>query len=189
MKKISILHVLVSFLLTAVAAVLLLIPEPGGTYVRLFGLELLPVVLCGTLCGDFFGLLSGLVVPSASLLLLPETVFMPDTFGQMILLAASGFFAGWVFRKLRYSIPAAMIGILAGRIAYGLFMLLFCFFSGTVYTSEAFLSEAVIEVWPGLLVCLSVTPILMRLLHMLGLTTLLGNEPAGKEKEIVHRVS
>ncbi|GEM_PF-2975976 len=183
----SILHYLISAFFFLVSAVLFLVPDPGKVYVELFGLTLLPILLCSLMCGPSFAFLAGLLAPLLSFVLWRNEAFIPTVFLQMLTLAISGLLTGIVYKQIHYPLIGVLVGIITGRVAYGIAMVIYYFRNGATYTLERFVADAVEPSWPGFIICAALAPVIVQLLNIAGVMTKLGNEPAGKAKEIVHR--
>lgn len=125
----------------------------------------LPVLLAGFLCGPWWAMLVGFTAP-----LLRHILFsMPPlitAIAMSVELAAYGAVCGIVYRMQRkknltgiyISLIAAMI---AGRILWGIARVLMTGVSGEVFTWAIFLAEAFTTAIPGILIQLTLIPVLV----------------------------
>lgn len=124
----------------------------------------LPVLLCGYLCGPWWALLVGICAP-----LLRHLLFsMPPlttAIAMTVELACYGAVCGLLYRKL----PRSLAGIygslipamIAGRLLWGIAMMLITGIGGSSFTWAMFLSGALTNAIPGILLQLVLIPVLV----------------------------
>ncbi len=139
---------------------------PGGGQV--FLPMHLPVLLCGFVCGPWYGLACGVASPLISSLAtgMPAAAKLP---GMLCELAVYGLAAGALWQALRVHtagpqrllrLYAALAGaMLAGRIAAGA-VNAFIFQAGA-YTLDAWLAASFVTAVPGILIQLFLLPVLV----------------------------
>ena len=136
------------------------IPEIGSMLCPMH----LPVLLCGFLCGPWWGAAVGAVAP-----LLRHFLFhMPPlvtAMGMTAELAAYGLIVGLLYRRLpkkHVSIYIALLSAMAaGRLLWGGVMAVISGVSGTDFGWELFLSGAVLNAIPGIVLQIVLVPVLV----------------------------
>ena len=136
------------------------IPQIGGMLCPMH----FPVLLCGFLCGPWWGAAVGLLAP-----LLRHILFhMPPlvtALGMTAELAAYGAVVGILYRRLprkNSSIYIALLTAMAlGRLVWGCTMVVLYGLSATPFGWEVFLSGAVLNAIPGILLQLILIPALV----------------------------
>ena len=127
----------------------------------------LPVLLCGFICGPFWGLAVGAVVPLLRSLTLGMPPMFPGAFAMAFELAAYGLLAG-IFRKifprkypfLYVELILAMIG---GRLVWGFVKFAIAGFSATEFPFSAFIAGVVTGSIPGIILQIVIIPPLVLL--------------------------
>lgn len=138
------------------------IPEIGGMLCPMH----IPVLLCGFLCGPWWGGAVGVIAP-----LLRHLLFhMPPlltAIGMTMELAVYGVVSGTLYRYLpKRSIYLSLLtAMVMGRLAWGGTMVVLCGISGTEFGWELFLSGAVLGALPGIVLQLVLLPLLIMALR------------------------
>lgn len=138
------------------------IPNAGSIFLPMH----IPVLVCGFICGPFYGLIVGLATPFLSHLIFS----MPPAqmLGQMILeLGIYGLMTG-ILNKLLLKIENELVknyvvlilAMLIGRIAYGTANALI--FKAGNYSLTIWLNAAFITALPGIVIQLIVVPVLVK---------------------------
>ena len=127
----------------------------------------LPVLLCGFVCGPFWGLVVGAVAPLLRSLTLGMPPMFPTAFAMAFELAAYGFVAG-LFRKLfpkkyPYIYVELILAMIVGRLVWGFVQFAIAGFSTTKFSLEAFLAGAVTGSIPGIIAQIVLVPPLVLL--------------------------
>lgn len=163
-------HMVLAALLLAIGMVLpfltMQIKEIGDTLLPMH----LPVMLCGYLCGGWYGLAVGAMLP-----LLRSACFgMPPIYPQAVWMAAElaayGALTGWLYKRffkkqlwwLYGSLVSAMIG---GRIVWGLTKWALLTAKGSAFTLEAFVVGGFVDALPGIVLQLLLVPAIVKLLE------------------------
>lgn len=140
------------------------IPEIGGMLCPMH----FPVLLCGFLCGPLWGAAVGLTAP-----LLRHILFhMPPlvtALGMTFELAAYGFIAGALYRRLPKKNSAIYAALLAamilGRLVWGCAMVVIYGLAGEGFGWTLFLSGAVLNAIPGIILQIVLIPLLVMALR------------------------
>lgn len=172
MKHASLRNMILSALCLALAYVLPFmtgqIPQIGNMLSPMH----IPVLLCGFICGPFWGLAVGLIAPLLRSLTLSMPPLFPTAVCMTFELAAYGLMAGLLYRALPkkiWSVYAALIiSMIVGRLVWGLAMLIALGLSGGAFTFEAFLSGAVLKAIPGIILHIVLIPIIVIALEKAG---------------------
>ncbi len=137
------------------------IPEIGSMLCPMH----IPVLLCGFICGRSWGLAVGLIAPVLRSLTLGMPPFFPTAVCMAFELAAYGAVAGlmhkWMPRKKGYIYCSLLTAMLAGRVVWGLAMLVCMGINGGGFTFAAFLAGAFTNAVPGIIVQIVLIPVLV----------------------------
>jgi len=140
------------------------IPEIGGMLCPMH----FPVLLCGFLCGPWWGAAVGITAP-----LLRHFLFhMPPlvtAIGMTFELATYGLVAGLLYRRLPrkpVSLYAALLcAMVTGRVVWGCAMVVITGVSGTQFGWQMFLAGALLNAIPGIAAQLVLIPVLVMALQ------------------------
>ena len=125
----------------------------------------IPVLLCGFICGGPWGLAVGFITPLLNSFMFGMPPMYPTALAMAFELAAYGLLAGIFYRVLpkknAYLYAALILAMIGGRIVWGLATYALLGFDGTVFTWQVFATGAVISVWPGILIQISLIPVLL----------------------------
>ena len=168
MKKNNLLRMILSALFLAVAYVLPFftgqIPEIGSMLCPMH----LPVLLCGFICGWYWGLAVGFIAPLFRSLILGMPVMFPMGICMAFELAAYGAVSGLMHEKLPHKKPfiyiSLFVSMLTGRVIWGLMMFLCTGLSGGAFTLSAFFSGAFINAVPGIILQVIIVPLLVMII-------------------------
>lgn len=142
----------------------------------------LPVFLCGLICGWQYGAATGFVLP----LLRSVTFGMPPLFptatAMAFELATYGLVAGLFYGRSRWQCVIALYrsliaAMLAGRIVWGAVQIVLLGLSGSAFTWQMFMSGALLNSIPGIIVQLILIPAIMLALNRTGLVTFRRKQP------------
>lgn len=128
----------------------------------------LPVMLCGYLCGGWYGLAVGAIVPFLRSVcfgmpspMYPRAVWMAvelATYG-----AVTGFlYKGFFKKKLWWLYGSLLSAMVAGRLLYGIVKWALLLESKNPLTMEVFVAGAVVEALPGIVLQLVLVPVIVR---------------------------
>lgn len=133
----------------------------------------IPVLICGFVCGAPHGFMVGFAAPMLRSILFGRPIMFPTAMGMMVELAIYGLVAGAMytfFRNKKWGIYISLItSMISGRIVWGAA----CFFlyrvTGTSFTWEFFAAEAFGNAIPGIIIQLTLIPLLIYTLNRAGL--------------------
>lgn len=148
------------------------IPQIGSALLPMH----VPVFLCGLICGPQYGATVGFVLPLLRSLTFSMPTLYPSAVAMAFELCAYGAVAGALYGRSRWqcvvslyrSLIAAMI---AGRIVWGIVQSVLLGINGSSFTWKAFLSGALLNAVPGIIVQLTLIPAIMVALNRTGLVT------------------
>lgn len=125
----------------------------------------IPVLLCGFFCGAPWGLLVGCIAPLLRSFTLGMPPMFPTAFCMAFELATYGLVAGWlhnVLPKKKISIYVSLLAsMVIGRLVWGVVMFGCMGFDVSQFGFSAFLSGAIINAVPGIIVQIILIPILV----------------------------
>ncbi|MFQ9147705.1 MAG: ECF transporter S component [Eubacteriales bacterium] len=124
----------------------------------------IPALLCGFICGPFWGAAVGFVAP-----LLRHLMFgMPPLMTAIAMafeLAAYGFFAGLFYKILPKKIPyiyVSLVGaMIVGRIVWGIVKFFISIAQSSEFTFAAFIAGAVTGAIPGIICHIILVPLIV----------------------------
>ena len=129
----------------------------------------IPVLLCGFICGWKYGLVAGITAPLLRSLTLSMPPIFPTATCMAFELAAYGALAGLLYNllpKKKLNIYVSLLSaMIIGRIIWGLAMLICLNINGGAFTFTAFLSGAIINALPGIIIQIILIPILIMALE------------------------
>lgn len=141
------------------------IPEIGAMLCPMH----IPVLICGFICGWYWGLGIGALAPIFRSLTLGMPPIFPTALCMALELAAYGTVAGLMHKilpkKKPYIYCSLITSMIAGRIVWGLAMLVCLGATGTSFTAGAFISGALTNAIPGIALQIVFVPILVMLLE------------------------
>lgn len=127
-----------------------------------------PVLLCGFFCGAPWGLCVGFVAPLLRSVVLGMPVMFPNAFCMAFELAAYGLVAGVLHKKLprrKASVYVSLIcAMVIGRVVWGLVMFACLGFDASKFGLSAFLTGAILNAVPGIILQIIVIPIVVIML-------------------------
>ena len=129
----------------------------------------IPVLLCGFICGWPWGIVVGFIVP----LLRSMTLGMPPMFPTAVCMAfelatygaISGILYKFLPKKKGYIYCALLGAMIIGRIVWGIAMSICMGISGNPFGISTFLTGAITNALPGILVQIVLIPVLVMVLE------------------------
>lgn len=122
----------------------------------------LPVLLCGFICGWQYGMLVGFTAPILRFAVFGTPVLFPSGIGMAFELAAYGALTGILYKKLGNKpvlvYISLIISMIGGRIIWGIVRVLIAGLSGTEFPVSAFISGALTDAIPGIVLQIAVIP-------------------------------
>lgn len=122
----------------------------------------IPVLLCGFICGPYYGLIVGFVAPILRFVMFGMPPIFPTGFAMAFELATYGLISGILYKMLPKKtsyIYVSLIGaMIVGRIVWGVATAALLGINGTPFTFAAFMAGAIINVIPGIIVHIILIP-------------------------------
>lgn len=162
----SALHMAIALILPFVTGQ---IPEIGAMLCPMH----IPALLCGFMCGWPWGVAVGFISPLLRSVMLGMPAMFPAAIAMAFELAVYGGMAGLLYSRLprkKWMIYAALlISMIAGRVVWGAVQALLAGLSGNSFTWTLFLTGAVINAIPGIIMQLALIPVLVVTMDKAGL--------------------
>lgn len=132
----------------------------------------IPVLLCGFICGWQYGLAVGFITPLLRSVLFGMPPLMPTAAAMAVELAVYGLVTGILYRKLPKKTPYLYVSLLcamiAGRIAWGIAGIPLFGMAGNGFSAQIFLSGALLNAIPGIILQIVLIPVIMMALSRAG---------------------
>ena len=145
------------------------IPEIGAMLCPMH----IPALLCGFMCGWPWGVAVGFISPLLRSVMFSMPAMFPSAIAMAFELAVYGGMAGLLYSRLprkKWMIYAALlISMIAGRVVWGAVQALLAGLSGNSFTWTLFLTGAVINAIPGIIMQLALIPVLVVTMDKAGL--------------------
>ena len=141
------------------------IPEVGSMLCPMH----IPVLLCGFICGWPWGLAVGVAAPLLRSLTLGMPPIFPTAVCMAFELAVYGAIAGLMHRllpkKRGYIYLSLIVAMLAGRIVWGIAMLVCLGITGGAFSFSAFIAGAITNAVPGIILQIVLIPLFIMLIE------------------------
>lgn len=141
------------------------IPEIGAMLCPMH----IPVLLCGFVCGWPWGLAVGFTAPLFRSLILGMPPLFPAAVCMAFELGVYGLVSGLMHKLLPQKKPyiycSLITAMILGRLVWGAAMFICLGISGSCFTFAAFLSGAVVNALPGIVLQIILIPVLVMLLE------------------------
>ena len=145
------------------------IPEIGAMLCPMH----IPALLCGFMCGWPWGVAVGFISPLLRSVMFGMPAMFPAAIAMAFELAVYGGMAGLLYSRLprtKWMLYAVMlISMIAGRVVWGAVQALLAGLSGNSFTWTLFLTGAVINAIPGIIMQLALIPVLVVTMDKAGL--------------------
>jgi predicted membrane protein len=126
----------------------------------------IPVMLCGLVCGQWWGLASGAVLPFLRSALFSMPPLYPNALWMAAELAAYGFVSGFVYCKSKKTTASLYVSLitamLSGRVVWALVKALLLSNSGKAFTFAMFISGGFVDALPGIVLQLVLIPFILK---------------------------
>ena len=133
----------------------------------------IPVLLCGFLCGWPWGLAVGFIAPLLRSVIFGMPPMFPGAVAMAFELAVYGGMAGLLYCLLPRTKAniwvTLIIAMIAGRIVWGIVRVILAGLSGSSFTWALFITGAVTNAIPGIILHLVLIPVLVIMLERAGL--------------------
>ena len=137
------------------------IPEIGSMLCPMH----IPVLLCGFLCGPAWAAIVGAVAPLLRFALFGMPPIFPTGTAMAFELAAYGAVSGLMYRLLPkkpvHVYTALITAMIAGRMVWGMVMLILSGVTGKAFTFAAFLAGAFTSAVPGMILHILLIPVIV----------------------------
>ena len=130
----------------------------------------IPILLCGFICGWYWGLGVGFVAPLLRSLLTGgmAPIMFPNAVCMAFELATYGLIAGLMHKilphKKHYVYCSLLISMIVGRIVWGMAMFACLSASGGAFTFAAFIGGAITNAIPGIIIQIVLVPVIVMIL-------------------------
>ena len=125
----------------------------------------IPVLICGFICGPYYGLLVGGISPLLRSVCFGMPNIFPEAVGMSAELMAYGFFSGFIYRllpKRKLSIYISLVlSMLIGRVVWGCVRALLYGVFGAKFSLAIFIAGAFTKAIPGIILQLILIPVLV----------------------------
>lgn len=130
----------------------------------------IPVLLCGLLCGLYYGGAVGLMMPFLRSITFGMPPLYPQAIWMALELATYGLVIGLLWRmrrqpRLGWLYISLVSAMLAGRVVWGWAKLILLGLKGTAFTWEAFFVGGFVDALPGIVLQLVLIPFIMELVR------------------------
>ncbi len=123
----------------------------------------LPVMLCGFICGPWYGLAVGFLTPAMRSVMFGMPPLYPNAVWMAFEIATYGFVTGFLYRKkpnpgIGYTYVCLISAMIAGRIVWGIMKTLLLGLGGKAFTFGAFIAGGIVDAIPGIVIQLVLIP-------------------------------
>lgn len=142
----------------------------------------IPVLLCGFIVGWQYGALIGFLLPIVRGLVFGMPPLYPNAIAMAFEMAAYGFVSGYLYSQARWQCTkmlyiSLVTAMLAGRIVWAFAEVILLGIGGNIFTWKMFAAGAFLNAIPGIIVQLTLIPIIMVALRRAKVVPLwIGNE-------------
>ena len=146
------------------------IPQVGSMLLPMH----IPVLLCGLICGWQYGALIGAILPLFRFVLFGMPPIYPTAVAMAVELCIYGLAIGFIYGMFKKQgllsvYVSLVVAMILGRVAWGGSMTVFLSMKESTFTVAAFLSGAILNAIPGIILQLLLIPAIMTSLHHMGL--------------------
>lgn len=129
----------------------------------------IPALLCGFICGPWYGLVTGIMIPIFKSLISSMPPIYPNAVWMAFELATYGFVTGFLYRiKKNPSMVDIYIclvtAMIAGRIMWGIAKAVLLGIGGKSFGISAFIAGGFVDAIPGIIIQLVLIPLLIKVL-------------------------
>lgn len=170
MKGFNLKKLVLSALFLAIGLVLPLltaqIKEIGDTLLPMH----IPVLLCGLLCGPWYGLGMGFVLPFLRSVIFGMPPIYPNAIWMAFELATYGLVIGILFSRRKgfsnlYLYACLIVSMLSGRIVWGVAKSILLGLKGKAFTIAAFFAGGFVDALPGIILQLILIPLIINIIY------------------------
>ena len=124
-----------------------------------------PILLCGFVLGDPWGLAVGFIAPLVRSVLFGMPPMFPIAIAMAFELAAYGLVSGVLWHKVKHTVPmmyaSLVTAMVAGRLVWGAVRFVLAGLTGSSFPFSAFLSGALLTAVPGIVAQLVLIPLIL----------------------------
>lgn len=146
------------------------IPEIGSMLCPMH----IPALLCGFMCGWPWGLAIGFIAPLLRSVVFGMPALFPAAVAMAFELAVYGGMAGILYhvlpKKNGYLYVSLVISMIAGRVVWGVVQVLLAGIIGSEFTWSLFITGAVVNAIPGIIMQLVLIPVIVVTMEKAGLS-------------------
>ena len=126
----------------------------------------IPVLLCGFIVGWQYGALIGFLLPIVRGLVFGMPPLYPNAVAMAFEMAAYGFVSGYLYSHARWQCTkmlyiSLVTAMLAGRIVWAFAEVILLGIGGNIFTWKMFAADAFLNAIPGIIVQLTLIPLIM----------------------------
>lgn len=130
----------------------------------------IPVMLCGLICGAYYGLAVGFVLPFFRAVVFSMPPLYPNAVWMALELATYGFVTGFLYRraknpKMGYLYLCLAISMIGGRVVWGITKTVLLGLAGKPFTAEAFIVGGFVDAIPGIVLQFVLIPFIIELVR------------------------
>lgn len=129
----------------------------------------IPAMLCGFICGPWYGLVTGIMMPFLKSLISSMPPIYPNAVWMALELATYGFVSGFLYRikknpSIGYTYICLITAMITGRIVWGFAKALLLGMGGKSFGIGAFIAGGFVDAIPGIVIQLVLIPLLLKAL-------------------------
>lgn len=129
----------------------------------------IPVILCGFILGEKYGVLVGFITPLLSAVTTGMPPLFPVGIAMAFELATYGFVAGLLYSKKRINVVGVLlISMILGRLVSALVNFVLLSFVGKTFILKVFITTITLTALPGIIIQLLLIPIIIKALEIKG---------------------
>ena len=129
----------------------------------------IPVLLCGFVCGGFWGALCGFILPLLRSLLFTMPPMYPAAIAMAFEMATYGLVTGLMYKRTPKGIAGTLISLitamLCGRVVWGIARYVLTFFGPSQFSVALFIAGAFADAIPGIILHIILIPIIVTALE------------------------
>ena len=130
----------------------------------------IPVMLCGVICGAYYGFSIGLILPFLRSIIFSMPPMYPNALWMALELATYGLIIGITYTNLKSgSLKRIYISLLSamlvGRMVWGIAKVILLGLNGKAFTFAAFITGGFIDALPGIILQLILIPLILKVIN------------------------
>lgn len=129
----------------------------------------IPVMLCGFICGQWYGLIVGFVLPVFRSVVFGMPILYPSAIAMSFELMTYGFFVGFIYKKCKCknlisTYLSLIISMILGRIIWGVVSLILYGVIQKTFTLSFFIATTITNGFPGIILQIILIPIILKII-------------------------